>query len=441
MQIPEYVLQLMERLENAGAQCWCVGGCVRDSVLGITPHDYDLCSSALPETVRDLFSDHGLVLSGMKHGTVGVITPEGVVEITTFRSEGDYQDNRHPGWVRFETAVEADLARRDFTVNAMAYSPLRGFADPFEGRRDLKRNVLRAVGDPAARFQEDSLRILRGARFAARFGMTVEEKTLEAMIAQRHLMDSLARERVFSELSQFFAVTDSDLLTTLAPVLVQVIPELEQCVGFDQKNPNHAYDVYTHMAMVTARLPKDPVLRFAGILHDIGKPRCMTLDSAGKGHFYGHASLSAEIADDILRRLKAPNAFREEVVWLVKHHMDLYEPEKKVVRRALSRNGIQRLRRLCALQKADMGGKGVGKKPDRADTIAAFLAMAEELSATEGSLTLKKLAVTGRDLMALGYPQTPELGKSLQRLLELVIAGELENEKNALLCRAKEWIE
>ena len=438
MYIPEYVLKLMERLESAGEQAWCVGGCVRDGVLGIMPHDYDLCTSALPETTRDLFSDHGLVLAGMKHGTVGVITPEGVVEITTFRSEGDYEDNRHPGWVRFEQNVEEDLARRDFTVNAMAYSPVRGFADPFDGRRDLKRGILRAVGHPVARFQEDSLRILRGARFAARFGMKVDPETKEAMFSQRHLMDALARERVFSELSQFLAVTDQSLLTDLAPILVQVIPELGPCVGLDQKNPHHIHDVYTHMAEVTGRLPRDPVLRFAGILHDVAKPRCMTLDSRGVGHFYGHASMSADMAEEILRRLKAPNAFREEVVWLIRHHMDLYEPEKKTVRRALSRHGIQRLRNLCALQKADMGG--TGKKPDRADTIAAFLSLAEELTAGEGTITLKTLAVTGRDLMALGYPQTPELGKGLNRLLELVLSGELENEKNALLCKAKEWI-
>ena len=440
MFIPEYVQKLMDRLENAGHQAWAVGGCVRDDALGIAPHDYDLCTSALPEQTKELFSDYSLVLAALKHGTVGVITEVDVVEITTFRTEGDYSDNRHPGWVKFVPSVEEDLARRDFTVNAMAYSPIRGYADPFGGLSDLKRYRLRAVGDPVARFREDSLRILRGVRFAARFGMKIDPETKAAMWSERQLMDRLARERVLSELTQFFALASTDLILEMEPVLTQVIPELAPCVGFDQKNPHHAYDVYGHMAHVTGRLPEEPVLRFAGILHDIGKPRCMTLDTAGKGHFHGHAGISAEMADSILRRLKASNALREDVVWLIKHHMDLFSGEPKQVRRMLSRHGIRRLRLLCALQRADMGGKGVGKNP-RLQEIADFLRLAEELSAREGELTLKNLAVKGNDLMALGYPQTPELGRSLNRLLELVLAGELPNEKEPLLQKAKQWLD
>ena len=439
MFIPAYVQNLMDRLENAGFQAWAVGGCVRDDALGITPHDYDLCTSALPEQTKELFSDHNLVLAGLKHGTVGVITDVDVVEITTFRTEGDYSDNRHPGWVKFVPSIEEDLARRDFTVNAMAYSPIRGYADPFGGLSDLKHNRLRAVGDPVKRFREDSLRILRGARFAARFGMKIDPETMAAMISERHLMDGLARERVFSELTQFFELASADLILQMEPVLTRVIPELSPCVGFDQKNPHHLYDVYGHLAHVTGRLPREPVLRFAGILHDIGKPHCMTLDASGKGHFYGHAGISAEMADTVLRRLKASNEFREDAVWLVNHHMDLWTPEHKQVRRALSRHGIRRIRLLCALQRADMGGKGVGKSP-RLQEIADFLRMAEELSEKEGELTLKRLAVKGNDLMAMGYPRTPELGKALNRLLELVLSGELPNEKEPLLNAAREWL-
>ena len=440
MFIPPYVQNLMDRLERAGFEAWAVGGCVRDDALGITPHDYDLCTSALPEQTKELFSDHNLVLAGLKHGTVGVITEVDVVEITTFRTEGDYSDNRHPGWVKFVPSIEEDLARRDFTVNAMAYSPIRGYADPFGGLSDLKRRRLRAVGDPVQRFREDSLRILRGARFAARFGMTIEGETKAAMLSERHLMDGLARERVLTELTQFFTLASAELILEMEPVLTQVIPELAPCVGFDQKNPHHAYDVFGHMARVTGRLPNDPVLRFAGILHDIGKPHCMTLDQSGRGHFYGHAGISAEIADTVLRRLKASNDFREDVVWLIKHHMDLMAPEQKQVRKALSRHGIRRIRMYCALQKADMGGKGVGKAP-RVQEIADFLRLAEELAEKEGALTLKRLAVKGNDLMAVGYPQTPELGKALNRLLELVLAGDVPNEKEPLLRQAEQWLE
>lgn len=440
MFIPEYVQNLMDRLEGAGFEAWAVGGCVRDDALGIQPHDYDLCTSALPDETKVLFSDHNLVLAGLKHGTVGVISDAGVVEITTFRTEGDYSDNRHPGWVKFVPTIAEDLARRDFTVNAMAYSPIRGYADPFGGLSDLKRRRLRAVGDPVTRFREDSLRILRGARFAARFGMTIDPETEAAMRSERYLMDGLARERVFSELTQFFTLADAELILRMEPVLTQVIPELKICVGFDQKNPHHAYDVFGHMAHVTGRLPQIAVLRFAGILHDIGKPHCMTLDQSGRGRFHGHAAISGEIADSILRRLKASNGFREDVVWLIKHHMDLWTSEPKQVRRALSRHGIRRLRMYCALQRADMGGKGVGKDP-RVQEIADLLRTAEELSAKEGELTLKCLAVKGNDLMDIGYPQTPELGKSLNRLLELVLAGEVPNEKEPLLQKAKQWLE
>ena len=440
MFIPEYVQKLMDRLEDAGFQAWAVGGCVRDDALGITPHDYDLCTSALPEQTRALFSDYGMFLAGLKHGTVSVITEGDVVEITTFRTEGDYSDNRHPGWVRFVPTIEEDLSRRDFTINAMAYSPLRGYADPFGGLEDLKRKRLRAVGDPVRRFREDSLRILRGARFAARFGLEIEEGTLAAMFSERELMEGLARERVFSELTKFFTLASGSLIREMEPLITQVIPELTPCVGFDQKNPHHAYDVFTHMAMVTGRLPNEPELRFAGILHDIGKPETMTIDQNGRGHFYGHAQVGAELADGILHRLKAPTAFREEVVWLIHHHMDLWTPEPKQVRRALSRHGILRLRRFCALQRSDMGGKGVGKPP-RLQEISDFLRMAEEFAAKEGEITLKRLAVKGGDLMAIGYPQDPSLGKTLNRLLEMVLAGEAENDRETLLALAKQWRE
>lgn len=440
MFIPSHVEQLMNRLEEAGFEAWAVGGCVRDDALGIKPHDYDLCSNALPEQLQGLFSDFPLVLSGMKHGTVGVVTHGDVVEITTFRTEGDYSDNRHPGWVEFVPSIDADLARRDFAINAMAYSPIRGYADPFGGLTDLREKRLRAVGDPARRFQEDALRILRGARFAARFGLTIDPRTKEAMLSQRENLDALARERVFSELSQFLTLASAENLVEMEPILTQVIPELSPCVGFDQKNPNHIYDVFTHMAVVTGSLPRDPVLRFAGILHDIGKPQSMTVDDTGKGHFYGHADLSSQIADTVLRRLKAPTAFREDVVWLIAHHMSLYSPEEKCVRRALSKHGIRRLRLLAQFQQADMGGKGTPGGGDKRGEIWDFLEEAEKRNAQEGRLSLKTLAIGGDDLAAVGYPRNRQMGDALNRLLELVIAGAAENEKQALLELAKSWL-
>ena len=255
MVLPQYVTDCIRALEAAGFAAYCVGGCVRDHCLGLQPADFDLCTSALPEQTEAVFSGKQLVLAGKKHGTVGVITSGTVVEITTFRTEGTYRDNRHPDWVAFVPDVEADLARRDFTVNAMAWSPDRGFADPFGGREDLKNKVLRAVGNPEQRFREDSLRILRGVRFAVRYGLTVEDATMEAMAAQAPLMKNLARERVFEELCKLLPLVTAEDLLRFAPILGVVLPPLKAQFGFRQHSPHHAYDIFTHTAHVVQTVP------------------------------------------------------------------------------------------------------------------------------------------------------------------------------------------
>ena len=299
MFLPESIAEIINALETAGFSAYAVGGCVRDACLGLDPHDYDLCTSALPEQTEAVFRDRRLVLAGKKHGTIGVVTATGVVEITTFRTEGSYRDNRHPDWVQFVPDVESDLARRDFTVNAMAYSPTRGYADPFGGREDLRKGILRAVGDPEKRFQEDALRILRGVRFAVRFGLKVDAATEQAMFSQAARMDSLARERVFEELCKLLPLVTAEDLQRFAPILAAVIPELKPMIGFDQRSPHHAYDLYTHVAHVVAGVPADLALRWAALLHDVGKVPTFTLDETGRGHFYNHAAKGAEMADEI----------------------------------------------------------------------------------------------------------------------------------------------
>ena len=439
MQIPACVLACLQRLEDRGYAAYLVGGCVRDSLLGLVPHDYDLCTSALPEQTEAVFSDHSLVLAGKKHGTVGVITPEGVIEITTFRTEGDYADNRHPEWVRFVPDIESDLARRDFTVNAMAYSPSRGFADPFGGREDLKNKVLRAVGDPYARFREDSLRILRGVRFAARYGLAPEETTLAAMEALRHLQDNLARERVFEELCKLLEVVFFEDLLRYRHILAAVIPELEPMIGFDQRSPHHAYDLFEHTARVTGALPGDLTLRWAGLLHDTGKIPSFTLDETGRGHFYGHAKESAAIADNVLRRLKAPTRLREDVVELIGLHMTKLEPEKKLLRRRLSKLGEEKIFKLLALQEADMGSKGTGKAGEM-DQFSELRELLREILEENACLSLKDLAVSGHDMMALGYAGR-DVGNILNRLLALILDEQLPNERTSLLAAAKKFRE
>ena len=436
MYLPDYVLTCMRALEQAGFQVYAVGGCVRDALLGLTPHDYDLCTDATPEQMHRVFEGFSLVTSGEKHGTVGVILEHQVVEITTFRTEGGYADSRHPDWVRFVPHIEEDLARRDFTVNAMAYSLKTGYADPFGGQKDLQDRILRAVGCPQQRFQEDALRILRGARFAARFQLTPEKATEQAMFDLAPTMDQLARERVFEELCKLLLWASAEDLCRFAPIITAVIPELAGQVGFDQRNSHHAFDLFTHTAHVTANTPAELPMRWAGLLHDVGKVPTFTVDDRGHGHFYGHAKPGAAIADEILRRLKAPNALREEVVLLVQLHMTLIVPEKKVVRRWLGKLGPDMLDKLLTFQAADMGGKGITEEGEL-EQLQQIRDLIEEITQENACFCLKDLAVNGNDLMALGF-RGKEIGNCLHHLLEQVMDEQLANSREALLAAVAE---
>ena len=440
MFLPETIAEIINTLENAGFAAYVVGGCVRDACLGLTPQDYDLCTSALPEQTERVFHDRRLVLAGKKHGTVGVVTENGVVEITTFRREGGYGDNRHPDWVEFVPDVESDLARRDFTVNAMAYSPARGYADPFGGREDLEKGILRAVGDPEKRFQEDSLRILRGVRFAVRFGLQVDSATEKAMFSQVSLMDNLARERVFDELCKLLPLVTAEDLIRFAPILAAVIPELKPMIGFDQRSPHHAYDIYTHVAGVVAGVPGDLTLRWAALLHDVGKVPTFTLDENGRGHFLDHAAKGAEIADVILRRLKAPNALRERVVLLIEKHMLWLVPEKKQLRRQIGRLGQETVYQILSLQQADNSNKGTAKSEEN-EKYVQILDVLEEIRSEDGCLSLKDLAVNGNDLVKIGFSGRT-IGTMLNWLLDQVMEETLPNDRETLLAWAQRvWSE
>ena len=440
MYLPQEVQYCITSLEAAGFEAYAVGGCVRDALLGLIPADYDLCTNATPEEISRVFARHQLLHHGEKHGTVGVVLEEQVYEITTFRTEGGYEDARHPGWVAFVKTVEEDLARRDFTINAMAYNPRHGLVDPFGGQADLQNKILRTVGDPQARFQEDALRILRGARFSARFGLTPAPATINAMMLLAPLMDSLARERVFEELCKLICVATAEDLLQFAPILTQVIPQLQPSVGFQQHSPHHRYDVFTHTAHVVEAVPKELSLRWAALLHDIGKPACFTRDETGRGHFKGHAKVSEEMANAILLRLKAPSALRQQVTELISLHMTKLEPDKKLLRRRLGKLGQDQLYQLLSLQEADMGSKGTGKVEEMAqfDVIRQLI---EEILSENACFSIKDLAVTGWDLQQIGMAPGPDMGRCLSWLLGQVQDEVLPNERDTLLRTAKELLE
>ncbi len=438
MPLPEPVRYCLRQLEEGGHRAYAVGGCVRDSLLGLTPQDFDLCTSATPEQTAAIFARHDLVRSGEKHGTIGVVLDKQVYEITTFRTEGGYSDSRHPDWVEFVSSVKDDLARRDFTVNAMAYNPREGYIDPWGGQADLKNRVLRTVGEPEQRFREDPLRILRGVRFAIRFGLTPEKNTLQAMQALAPLMDSLARERVFSELCKLLPLATAQDLTRYAPIITQVIPELAPTVNFDQHSPYHAYDLYTHIANTVEAVPDQLPLRLAALLHDIGKPGVFSLDDQGQGHFYGHAKVGAQMADAILLRLKAPNALRNQVVTLIEQHMTPLEPDKKLLRRRLRQYGEDTLLQLLALQRADFGSKGADGDADIFTQVQTLL---EELRQEDSCLTAADLAIDGNDLLALGQAPGPRIGQCMTFLLSLVQEELITNTKEALLAAAQGFFE
>lgn len=434
MELPEYITALLDKLEEAGCEAWVVGGCVRDGLLGIQPKDYDICTSALPDRIREVFRDRDLSLTGLKHGTVVVILPEEDVEITTYRTEGGYTDNRHPDWVEFVEDLEQDLRRRDFTVNAMAYSPRRGLRDPFGGEADLRSETLRTVGNPADRFREDSLRILRGMRFCMTYHLTPEPDTGAAMQEQRALLDNLARERVYDELCKLLPEITAEGMLRFGPILGQVIPELEPMIGFDQCSPHHAYDLYTHVAQVTSKVDRSLEVRWAALLHDIGKIPTFSRDETGRGHFYCHAAVGAAMAREVLHRLHAPAALTERAVLLIANHMARMSPDRKLLRRQISRLGFEAVEQLLSLQAADMSSKGIDE-PLELENFPRALEMVRRIRQEGDCLFQKDLAVNGSMLMELGL-KGGEVGAVLRALLNLVMEDQLPNRQEVLL----DWV-
>ncbi len=450
MLIPEYVQVILNALERNGYEAYIVGGCVRDALSGKAPHDYDVATSALPEETKRSMDGLKVIETGIKHGTVTVISEGKPIEVTTYRIDGDYRDGRHPESVSFTRSLAEDLARRDFTINGMAYGR-GGLVDIFGGREDLSRGVIRCIGAPEKRFSEDALRIMRALRFSAALGFEIEENTACLAVESRGLLQKISAERILSELKQLIRGKDAErVLRQFPDIFAEVIPELAPEIGFEQHSRYHDSTLYEHSARavgaVGAALEKtgaeydektETALGLAMLLHDCGKVRCQSFGADGEGHYYGHANISAEIADGVLRRLKCSNAERERICGIIKYHDMPIELSGRYLRRQLSKHR-ELFRDIIIAHAAD----DMAKREFCRDRIPQYYRALERIAAIEAEkpcLTVKELAVNGNDLKEL-IPPSPKMGQVLGELLAEVIDGRLENERSALMGRAAELI-
>jgi tRNA nucleotidyltransferase (CCA-adding enzyme) len=440
--IPDDVLAVCQRLRQAGHEAHLVGGGVRDLLLGRAPSDFDVATSAHPDQVMSLFGNRYAIPTGLQHGTVTVLAGEAPrqrpVEVTTFRGEGEYLDGRHPSSVSFGATLVEDLARRDFTMNAMAYDPVDGvLTDPFGGQPDLAARLVRAVGDPVARFREDGLRPMRAVRQATQLGFAIDPPTAQAMAGALDSFRKVSAERVRDELIKLAVAPGPSRgleLMREGGLLAVVMPELLEGVGC-QQNRYHRFDVYHHTLATMDSTPPDPVVRLGALLHDVGKPRARQPREGAPGEyrFFKHEYVGAQMADDICRRLKLPNAQREGVTALVEHHMFYYTPEWSDgnVRRFVRRVGAERLPALFALREADIAGRGFGEDPKRETT--ELVQRIQAVATADAALQVKDLVVDGKDVMrVLGIPPGRQVGQVLERLLERVLDDPSLNRRDVL---------
>jgi tRNA nucleotidyltransferase (CCA-adding enzyme) len=431
MQLPENIKTIIERLESAGYEAYAVGGCVRDNLAGLTPPDYDITTNALPVEIKKAFHGYKTIDIGEKHGTIAVIADGDKIEITTFRTDGDYSDSRRPDSVEFTRDLKTDLSRRDFTINAMAYSEKTGLIDPLGGKQDLDDSVLRCVGDPHKRFEEDALRIMRALRFMSERGFMCESNTEKAL---RDLKDNLLRiapERISAEFSRLLMGDYADIIITeYYDVLGVIFPELLACAGFNQYNKYHCYDVLEHTAKSIVNAPADLTIRLALFFHDIAKPECFVFDK-GAGHFDGHSERSAAVAEKTMRRLCYNKSLIYSVVMLIENHTVKLSHDTISVRGLLNKFGYKMLMDLCALKIADDEAKAEHVKMEMHKHYMV-IQEAERIVERGDCFTLGTLAVDGNDLIEIGF-RNKQIGTKLRILLDKVITGQLENEKEPLL--------
>ncbi len=434
--LPDEVTAALRKLSENGFEAYIVGGCVRDSLMGEKPKDYDITTSAEPEEVKKVFRRFRVIETGIKHGTVTVLVSGIPLEITTFRIDSDYADNRHPENVTFTKSLEEDTARRDFTMNAVAYNDKTGISDFHGGQKDIENKIIRCVGNADKRFCEDALRIMRAIRFSSVLGFEIEKETKDAIFRNKELLKNISHERIAGELVKLLCGKNvKNILIEYIDVLGVVIPELLAMKGFDQKNPHHIYDVLTHTAAAVENIDPEPVLRLTALFHDIGKPRCFS-EKDGIGHFYGHAKLSEEITFNVMTRLKFDNVTKSTVTKLVKIHDVQIEEKESAVKRFLGKNSPEIFFMLLKMKRADT----LSQNPEvlsRLEYLDRLEKLANEILDSEECFSLKDLEINGNDLISLGIKPGKNIGKILNELLDGVISGNITNEKKELLNAAE----
>ena len=437
--VPEKAKKVVKTIQAAGFEAYVVGGCVRDSILGRQPQDWDITTSAKPEQVKALFPR--TIDTGLQHGTVTVMQDREGFEVTTYRIDGEYEDSRHPKEVVFTPNLEEDLKRRDFTINAMAYNEEKGLVDIFGGMEDIRLGRIRCVGRAEERFGEDALRMLRAIRFSAQLGYEIDEETKQGIRRLAPTLKNISAERIQTELVKMLVSPHPDYLRTAYDMGVTKVffPEFDRAMETEQHHPHHMYSVGEHILHSLAYVPADKVLRLTMLLHDIGKPDTLTIDEQGITHFYNHESLSAEMAKGILRRLKFDNDTINMVYKLVMYHDygNSVEPTLQIVRRAMNKIGEDAFPALFQVKYADMMAQSDYLRDEKLKRLENWKRLYTEICEKEQCVSLKTLAVTGSDLIAAGMKPGKELGEVLQKLLQLVLDDPSCNTKDKLLAEAQ----
>lgn len=441
IQLPEKVKYIINRIMEAGYEAYAVGGCIRDSLLGRTPEDWDITTSASPCEIKEIFK-HTLD-TGIKHGTVTVMLEREGFEVTTYRIDGEYEDSRHPREVTFTSNLMEDLKRRDFTVNAMAYNEQQGLVDAFEGMKDIQRKVIRCVGSPIERFSEDALRMMRAVRFSAQLGYEIEKETKDAISALAGDLKNISAERIQTELVKLILSPHPDYLQTAyeTGITAVILPEFDVCMQTQQHNPHHCYTVGRHTLESMKAIVPAKVLRLAMLFHDMGKPACLVTDEEGIDHFHGHPDVSEKIATDVLRRLKFDNDTAYLVKKLVKYHDRDILPGPRSVRRALLNMGEEVFPLLLQVKEADVFAQSDYLREEKLQTLRELRQVYQQILEQNQCVSLKMLAVDGKDLITyVGMQPGKELGEMLKTLLELVIENPDCNNREYLLTTAGELL-